>query len=482
MRACRYILAALSLALLPLRPAPTRAADAQPSELPRYQFPVGRKLTWTWSGASTSANEKRESKSGGTIELTAVRANPDGSSRVVVRYIPMPKKDKEAAEDEGSFRYGDAFPDGRVLPDESLDFLTDDLSQIIPPLPADAAQASHGWTESRPEKQEETAYAPKPAAAPDEFVFTANVGGVLKKIYLVNRASTFRFDRARGVITSIDGTYSQDYGFHTRGTITTKLASDVTIAAPDAAALAADLDLFIKTKLDYRKGMRELEKATPDKADALGSAALDLLKHARASAKTAVVGGELDKMLGRHDAYAKDARESAEEFKAILDKPSPDWATTDIDGRPVKLADFRGKVVVMDFWYRGCGFCMYAMPQVKQLAEDYRDKPVVVLSMNTDLKDEDARFVVEAFGLRHPTIKAKGINDKYGIHGFPTMVIIDPAGVVRDVHVGYSKTLRSEVSKKIDEALAKPAADAGGGGGGGAQPEKPAGTASSSAR
>jgi len=92
-------------------------------------------------------------------------------------------------------------------------------------------------------------------------------------------------------------------------------------------------------------------------------------------------------------------------------------------------------------------------------------------------KEEDARFIVEAFGLRHPTIKARGINDKYGIHGFPTMVIIDPQGVVRDVHVGYSKTLREDVAKKIDEALAKPAA-----GGGGAQPEKAAGAASSAAR
>jgi hypothetical protein len=98
--------------------------------------------------------------------------------------------------------------------------------------------------------------------------------------------------------------------------------------------------------------------------------------------------------------------------------------------------------------------------------------------MNTDIKEEDARFVVEAFGLRYPAIKAQGINDKYGIHGFPTMMVIDPAGVVRDVHVGYSKTLRADVAKKIDEALAKPSA----GGGNGGQPEKAAGAASSAAR
>ena len=62
----------------------------------------------------------------------------------------------------------------------------------------------------------------------------------------------------------------------------------------------------------------------------------------------------------------------------------------------------------MDFWYRGCGWCMYAMPQVKQLAEDYKDKPVVVLGMNTDRNEEDARFVVKELGLDVPADQSRG--------------------------------------------------------------------------
>jgi thiol-disulfide isomerase/thioredoxin len=477
-RAFRLTLAALPLVLLALLPAATRAPDVKSSDLPRYKFPVGRKLTWAWSGESKSADGKEHSKSSSTTELTVVRANPDGSSRVLVRYIPTRDKDaKGAAEDEGTFRYADVFPDGRFLPNDSFDVMSD-ISGTIPLLPADAGQASEGWRASRPESQEERTYAARPAKDPNEFVFTADVGGVLKKIYLVNRTYTFHLDRARGVITADESAYSQDHGFHTRGTSASKLVSDEMLSAADAAALAADLDLFIETKRKYDNKMEELCKAPSEKGEALGAEALDLLKRGRTGAKTEVVGGELDKLLKRHAAYAKAARESADEFKGILNKPSPDWSATDIDGKPVKLADFRGKVVVMDFWYRGCGFCMFAMPQVKQLAEDYKDKPVVVLSMNTDLKEEDARFVVDAFGLKHPTIKAGGINDKYGIHGFPTMVVIDPAGIVRDVHVGYSKTLRADVGKKIDGALARPTV----GGGNGSQPEKAAGAASSSTR
>jgi thiol-disulfide isomerase/thioredoxin len=123
----------------------------------------------------------------------------------------------------------------------------------------------------------------------------------------------------------------------------------------------------------------------------------------------------------------------------------------------VKLADYRGKVVVMDFWYRGCGWCMYAMPQVKQLAEDFSGKPVVVLGMNTDREEKDARLVIDTMGLKYPTIHAQEIPKKYGVQGFPTLIIIDAEGVVRDVHVGYSPTLRDDLAKKIKGLLEKPA-------------------------
>jgi hypothetical protein len=57
-------------------------------------------------------------------------------------------------------------------------------------------------------------------------------------------------------------------------------------------------------------------------------------------------------------------------------------------------------------------------------------------------------------GLTYPTIKADGIPDKFGVRGFPTLIIVDQQGIVRDVHVGYSPTLREAVAKKIDKLLA----------------------------
>ena len=58
-------------------------------------------------------------------------------------------------------------------------------------------------------------------------------------------------------------------------------------------------------------------------------------------------------------------------------------------------------------------------------------------------------------GLKYATLRAEGIPEKYGVQGFPTLILIDPEGKVRDVHVGYSPTLRIDVAKAIEGLLPK---------------------------
>ncbi len=95
------------------------------------------------------------------------------------------------------------------------------------------------------------------------------------------------------------------------------------------------------------------------------------------------------------------------------------------------------------------------MPQVKQLAVEYKEKPVVVLGMNTDREEEDARLVVKELGLDYPQIKAEGLPEHFGVESFPTLIIIDQEGVVRGFHSGYSADLREKIARRIDELLRK---------------------------
>jgi peroxiredoxin len=74
---------------------------------------------------------------------------------------------------------------------------------------------------------------------------------------------------------------------------------------------------------------------------------------------------------------------------------------------------------------------------------------VAVLGMNTDREEKDAQFV-DKLQLNYPTLKAAGLPEKYAVTGFPTLIIIDPDGVVRERHVGYSPTLRDDLIKTVD--------------------------------
>jgi thiol-disulfide isomerase/thioredoxin len=142
-----------------------------------------------------------------------------------------------------------------------------------------------------------------------------------------------------------------------------------------------------------------------------------------------------------------------EEDAQTLNKTAAPWETTDILGKKHSLMDYRGKVVVLDFWFRNCEPCIKAMPQVKEIAQQFRDKPVAVLGMNIDKEEKDARFVADELKLNYPTLKAGDLPEKYDVHGFPTLVIIDQQGVVRGRHEGYSTNLVKDVSQAVNHLL-----------------------------
>lgn len=140
----------------------------------------------------------------------------------------------------------------------------------------------------------------------------------------------------------------------------------------------------------------------------------------------------------------------------ILDKPSPEWETTDFDGKKHALRDYRGKVVVLDFWNTGCAPCLRAMPQVKQLVEDFKDQAVAVLGMYTDgeEEEEDGRSIVKKMELNYPNLRADGLPEKYGLRSSPTLLVIDRHGIVRAAHVAHSPRLREEVTESVEKLLA----------------------------
>ncbi len=425
--------------------------------LPRYRFQPGQEMTFRSTSEFKYGEGDNAGAHGSRSDWTVwvLGANPDGSYRLVLRERNVfsqtfgKNKDKHDQPAQTRVIYADLFPDGRVTMNKTIQYRSHPET-LFPRLPANEAEAKAGWKATRDDTT--TSYTPN---GPAGLVFDAVVDSPFNKIYLSSSKAKHTFDPAKGFVTKTESESTQGYGFIGKGTGTTELV-EIKSADPDRLkAFAAAANKYFAAITAYEEKTEAVEKAKPDQAKDLLAKALEGLKASEKEMTQDDFKADLADRIQRHDQSAKYSTDNAERRAKVLGKPAEDFATTDIAGKNVKLSDLRGQVVVLDFWYRGCGWCIRTMPQMNQLADDFAGQPVAVLGMNTDQKDEDAKFVIDKMGLKYQTLKAEGLPQKFGVHGFPTLIIIDQRGNVADIHVGYSPTLRDDVGKVIRDLLAK---------------------------
>ena len=124
----------------------------------------------------------------------------------------------------------------------------------------------------------------------------------------------------------------------------------------------------------------------------------------------------------------------------------------DIDGGVHHLADFKGKYILLDFWSIGCGPCLQAIPEMKEVAEAYKDSLVIVsLSLDTKeiWKQESPKHGMTWYNLND--LKGRsGMAAKYGVWGIPHYVLVSPQGTMTAQWSGYSKgNLKENVKKRL---------------------------------
>ena len=145
----------------------------------------------------------------------------------------------------------------------------------------------------------------------------------------------------------------------------------------------------------------------------------------------------------------------AESVKAHSErKPAPDFALKDADGKTVRLSDYRGKVVLVDFWATWCGPCKVEIPWFMDFERKYKDKGFAVIGVSMD---EEGWDVVKPF-VNHMAINYRIVlgNDEVaqsfgGVDALPTTFLIDRDGKVAAVHVGVAA--KSDIENGIDELL-----------------------------
>jgi peroxiredoxin len=144
-------------------------------------------------------------------------------------------------------------------------------------------------------------------------------------------------------------------------------------------------------------------------------------------------------------------------------KHAPNFALKDANGKVVHLADYQGKVVLLDFWATWCGPCVIEIPWFQEFQRKYKDRGFEVLGVSMD--DDGWKAITPFVAKRKINYRIVLGDDKTGdqyggLEALPTTFVIDRSGRIASVHVGLAS--KKDFADAIEKLLEDPALPAGG--------------------
>lgn len=137
-------------------------------------------------------------------------------------------------------------------------------------------------------------------------------------------------------------------------------------------------------------------------------------------------------------------------------KVAPVFQLEDLNGKTVSLKEFRGKVIVLNFWATWCAPCRAEMPSLENLYRNLKDKGLVIIGVSVDSPEKTVQSFVKERGITFPILldKRKEVSfDDYGVIGLPVTFLIDKKGIIVDKVFGERQWDSEEVKEKIKRLL-----------------------------
>ncbi len=132
-------------------------------------------------------------------------------------------------------------------------------------------------------------------------------------------------------------------------------------------------------------------------------------------------------------------------------RPAPGFTLSDLEGHQISLDQFRGKIVMLDFWATWCGPCRLTMPVLENLAKEY-PRDLTLLAINVAEPPELVRKYVRQQNISSTVLldEEGKVGEAYGSDSIPMQVLIDKTGIVRKINVGYSPNLAKLLRAAIE--------------------------------
>ena len=131
-----------------------------------------------------------------------------------------------------------------------------------------------------------------------------------------------------------------------------------------------------------------------------------------------------------------DAKQTVTEFGAVVydePRPAPEFTLASFDGSSFSLSDYRGQVVVLNFWASWCDPCIAEMPMLNRIADEFQGDAVVIVGVNVWDTNEAARRFIDDLNVTYPVIEdnaSTSIAVEFGLTGVPETFVINPDGEI----------------------------------------------------
>jgi thiol-disulfide isomerase/thioredoxin len=131
--------------------------------------------------------------------------------------------------------------------------------------------------------------------------------------------------------------------------------------------------------------------------------------------------------------------------------PAPQFQLTSSSGKPLRLIDLKGRIVLVNFWASWCGPCRKEMPLLEQLNRQYRSKGVTLVGVDVEPDSTAAIDWLKGTPVSFPILfdVDSKVSKLYQVEGMPNTVILDRQGNVRYIHRGYSTGAENEYLDQI---------------------------------
>lgn len=139
----------------------------------------------------------------------------------------------------------------------------------------------------------------------------------------------------------------------------------------------------------------------------------------------------------------------------LNDTTAPEWSLISVDGDKVSLSDFKGKYVLLDFFYKSCMPCMKALPVMQSLYEKYKEKGLVVIGIDPyDTNTALLKKFLSKKGVTYPVLLgSKELSSQYRVSGYPSIFLIDKTGKIIHSSAGYGDGTEAELDELMQKNL-----------------------------